>query len=88
MITGEAIKGLLNLIGSQVSYEHRLAASVQSDRRRNFGVSNKGAFRRSNLILFVLVFVLVLVLGNQNFIEDEGRVRGRGPYFATTCGSS
>jgi hypothetical protein len=28
-----------------------LAANVQSDRRRNFGVSNKGAFRPSNLIL-------------------------------------
>ena len=37
----------------------------QFDRRRNFVVLNKGAFRRSNLILFVLV------LGNQNFIEDD-----------------
>ena len=47
--------------------------------KRNFIVSNKGAFRRSDLILFVLVVVLllVLVLGNQNFIEDEGRGRGR-----------
>jgi hypothetical protein len=47
--------------------------SGQSDRRRNFLVSNKGALRRSDLILFVLV--LVLVLGDQNFIEDEGRGR-------------
>ena len=45
--------------------------------KRNFIVSNKGAFRRSDLILFVLVVVLVLVLRNQNFIEDEGRGRGR-----------
>ncbi len=49
-------------------HERRLGLkSGQSDRRRNFVVSNKGAFRRSNLILFVLV----LVLGNHNFIEDE-----------------
>jgi hypothetical protein len=47
-------------------HERRLGLkSGQSDRRRNFVVSNKGAFRRSNLILFVLV------LGGQNFIEDE-----------------
>ena len=44
--------------------------SGQSNRKRNFVVSNKDALRRSNLILFVLVLVLVLVLGNQNFIED------------------
>ena len=43
----------------------------QSDRRRKFVVSDEGAFRRSDLILFVLVLVLVLVLGNQNFIEDD-----------------
>jgi hypothetical protein len=43
--------------------------SDQSDRRRNFVISNKGALSRSDLILFVLV--LVLVLGDQNFIEDE-----------------
>jgi hypothetical protein len=36
-----------------VLYEHRLAASVQSDRKRNFVISNKGALSRSNLILFV-----------------------------------
>jgi hypothetical protein len=49
-----------------------------------------GALSRSNLMLFVLVLVLVLVLGDQNFIEDEGRERGRrrSPYFATACGSS
>ncbi len=53
-----------------------LAASVQSDRRRNFVVSNKGVLSRSDLIVFVLV--LVLVLEDQNFIEDEGRGRRRG----------
>jgi hypothetical protein len=51
---------------------HTSAASGQkndqSDRKRNFVVSNKGALSRS-LILFVLV--LVLVLGDQNSIEDE-----------------
>ncbi len=47
----------------------------QFDRKRNFVVSYKGALRRSNLILFVLVIVLVLV--NQNFIEyeDDDEVR-------------
>jgi hypothetical protein len=51
-----------------------LSASVQSDHRRNFIVSNKGAFRRSNLILFVLV------LENQNFIEDEHEDDDEGGY--------
>ncbi len=51
----------------------------------------QGVCMRINLILFVLVLVLVLVLGNQNFIEDEGRVRGRrrgrSPYSVSTGGT-
>ena len=40
------------------------------------GYRAQGVCTRSNLILFVLV----LVLGNQKFIEDEGRERGRRRY--------
>ena len=39
----------------------------QSNHKRNFLVSYMGAFSRSKLILFGLV----LVLENQDFIEDE-----------------
>ena len=39
----------------------------RSNRKRNFVISHAGAIRRSKLILFVLV----LVLENQDFIEDE-----------------
>jgi len=45
--------------------------SGQSNRRRNFEVSNMGAFRRSKLILFVLVLVLVLVLEKILILEYE-----------------
>jgi len=41
----------------------------RSNRKRDFVISYAGAIRRSKLILFVLV--LVLVLENQDFIEDE-----------------
>jgi hypothetical protein len=69
------VQGLKKVLGSEVLGSGFKTAdglkNGQSNRKRNFVVSDKGAFRRSKLILFVLV------LGNQNFIEDEGRVRGR-----------
>jgi len=39
----------------------------RSNRKINYVISHAGALRRSKLILFVLV----LVLENQDFIEDE-----------------
>jgi hypothetical protein len=43
----------------------------QSTRKRNFVVSDKGAFKRSNLILFVLVLVLVLEISILSRTKDE-----------------
>ena len=57
--------------------------SGQFNQKRNFVVSNKGALRRSNLILFVLVVVLVLVLEIRFFSRttDEDEEEGGSSVF-------